>query len=272
MERRSVAVDGVAASYLTAGTGPPVLLLHGTYWSLVWRPVVDLLAAGGLCPIAVDLKGCGRSEGDLDLVTGSVPGLTAWVERFVDALKLDEPLAVVGHDIGGAIAQRMVVRGRHRVDRIGLVNSVSYDSWPVPGVRRFRDPAVVAHTTTEEVVASRRLSLAKAVGRPLDPRETEEYLSPWRERRVARSWMALAGAADSRYTQELMAELRQSVVPMLLIWGEDDEFQPIAYAEQLSGELPDATLVRIPGAGHIPMENDPRRVAAALIAFVGSTR
>lgn len=42
MHHRSVDVDGKAASYLTAGEGQPVLLLHGRYWSRVWQPVIDL--------------------------------------------------------------------------------------------------------------------------------------------------------------------------------------------------------------------------------------
>lgn len=270
MERKTIDVDGISASYLTAGAGRKVLLLHGTYWSRVWRPVVDLLAAEGLCPIAVDLPGCGRSEGELTLATATVPALTAWVEQFVDAMGLDEPLVVVGHDIGGAIAQRVVVHGRHQVGHLVLVNSVSYDSWPVPGVARFRDSATVAHTTTAEVIAARQLALAKAITRPLSQQEMEEYVSPWLERRVARSWMALAGAADSRYTLELMDALRHTVVPTLLIWGEDDQFQPITYAQRLSQELPNAKLVRIPAAGHIPMEIEPQTVTDAVINFLSS--
>ena len=63
MERRTVDVAGVPVSYLTAGdqTGPVLLLLHGTYWSRVWQPVLDGLAGAGLRPIAVDFPGSGRS-------------------------------------------------------------------------------------------------------------------------------------------------------------------------------------------------------------------
>jgi pimeloyl-ACP methyl ester carboxylesterase len=64
--RMTIDVDGRQASYLTAGErGPIVLLLHGTYWSRVWQPVLDELAAAGLRPVAVDLPGLGRSEGEL---------------------------------------------------------------------------------------------------------------------------------------------------------------------------------------------------------------
>jgi pimeloyl-ACP methyl ester carboxylesterase len=261
-------VDGLAASYLTAGEdGPLVLLLHGTYWSRVWAPILEPLAEAGLRPVAVDFPGCGRSEGKLTLETAAVPALAAWVERLADALGAEGPLLVAGHDIGGAVGQRLLAAGSREVARLALVNSVTYDSWPVPGVARFRDPAVVASVTTEELVAARRAALTKAAARALSDEELEEYLSPWHDMRVGRSWMAIAGAADSRYTLELVPALRESPVPKLLVWGEDDEFQPVAYAERFVAEIPGSTLVRIPAAGHIPMENDPARVAGALAAF-----
>lgn len=261
-ERAEVTVGVHPASYLTAGDGPLVLLLHGTYWSRVWQPAIEPLARRGLRPVAVDLPGLGRSGGQLTIEQATVPALAEWVLRFIEALGGEEPAAVVGHDIGGAIAQHLTVRGAVR--RLGLVNSVTYDSWPVPGVPRFRDPEVVAAVTTEEIVGARREAVTKALAMPVSDALINEYVEPWTDMRVARSWMALAGAADSRFTLELVDELRRSTVPKVLVWGEDDEFQPVTYAERFTAEMPGSRLVRIPGAAHIPMENDPGGVATAL--------
>ena len=265
-------VDGRAASYLTAGDGPMVLLLHGTYWSRVWLPVVEPLAAAGLRPVAVDLPGCGRSEGELTLDTATIPELAAWLARFRAALGGAEPVAVAGHDIGGAVAQHVLVTGGFEVGRLALVNSVTYDSWPVPGVSRFRDPEVVAATTARDILAARRQALTAALARPAAEDELADYLAPWADPRVARSWMALAGAADSRYTGELVDALRDSQTPKLLVWGQDDAFQPVGYAERFAAEMPRSRLVRVPDAGHIPMENDPAAVADALSAFFKEDR
>lgn len=262
IQRDTVDVDGIPASFLTAGDGPLLLLLHGTYWSRVWQPVIAPLAAAGLRPVAVDLPGCGRSGGELTAATAAVPALTAWVARFLDALGAQRPLLVAGHDIGGALAQRLAAGGA--VERLALVNSVTYDSWPVPGVARYRDPEVVAATTAAELVAARRTAITAALGRPASEEELADYLSPWAELRVARSWMALAGAADPRYTLELVDGLRQAAVPTLLLWGEEDTFQRVAFAERYAAEIPGATLHRIAGSGHIPMESAPDEAAAAL--------
>src|SRR5918994_1261272 len=268
MERIEIDVDGIPASFLTAGEGPVVLLLHGTYWSRVWAPVVDGLAASGLRPVAVDFPGCGRSGGELSAETAAVPQLAAWAERFVAALGAAVPLQVAGHDIGGAVAQRLTAAGR--VERLALVNSVTYDSWPVPGVARYRDPAVVAATSAEELVAARRTAITAALGRPASGEELAEYLAPWAELRVARSWMALAGAADPRYTLELVGDLKRAAVPTLLLWGEDDTFQRVEFAERYAAEIPGSTLHRLPGSGHIPMESAPEATAAALAEWFGS--
>lgn len=266
--RTAVQVDGEKASYLAVEQdGPAVLLLHGTYWSRVWLPVLGRLAEAGLRPLAVDLPGLGRSEGELTLETATVPALADWVARFVSALQISGPIAVAGHDIGGAVAQHLLVHDRLEVSRLALVNSVTYDSWPAPHVARFRGPGVAAGTTADDVLAARRQAVTAALAGAATERRIADYLDPWTASRVRRSWMAMAGAADSRYTLDLLPALRRSTTPKLLIWGEDDAFETVEYAERFASEIPHTTLLRIPDAGHIPTENAPSQVARALIDF-----
>jgi pimeloyl-ACP methyl ester carboxylesterase len=266
--RATIDVDGIPISYLTAGeSGPLVLLLHGTYWSRVWQPVIDDIAATGLHPVAVDFAGFGRSGGGLTVAEASIPRLAAWLVRFLDAMGSEGPVMVAGHDIGGGVAQHLLISRAVEVRRLALVNAVMYDSWPVPGVARFRDPAVAAATSTEDVLAARRQSVMKALARPASEAEIAEYLEPWTDPRVARSWLALARAADNRYTLELLPGLRESITPKLLVWGEDDQFQTVDFAERFAAEIPTTKLIRIPRAGHIPMENEPAAVARTLGDF-----
>jgi len=268
MQRKTVDVAGVPASYLSAvDQGPVVLMLHGTYWSRVWQPVIDDLAAAGLRPIAVDLPGFGRSSGELTVGEASIPALANWVVRFVQALGITGPIGVAGHDIGGGIAQHLLVDGKLDVSRLALVNAVMFDSWPVPGVARFRDSEVAAATTPADILAARRKSVLTALARPASEAEIAEYLEPWTDPRVARSWLAMAGAAFNHYTMDLVPALRASAVPKLLIWGEDDSFQLVEQAERFVKEIPRSSLIRIPAAGHIPTENDPKTIARALIEF-----
>ncbi|MFJ9179264.1 alpha/beta fold hydrolase [Streptomyces sp. NPDC102360] len=262
--RTTVQVDGEPASYLTAGRpdSPPVLMLHGTYWSRVWLPVLDHLADAGLRPLAVDLPGLGRSGGRLTPGTATVPALADWVTRFVSALDLPGPLALAGHDIGGAIAQHLLAHNRLDVSRFALVNSVLYDSWPAPHVAQFRDV-----DTGKGVLAARRQAVTRVLAGVATESLIADYADPWTDERVRRSWLALAGAADNRYTLDLVPALRRSTTPKLLVWGEDDLHETVEYAERFASEMPHTTLIRIPHADHIPTENAPDRIGRALADF-----
>jgi pimeloyl-ACP methyl ester carboxylesterase len=91
--RTEVQVEGETASYLTVEQdGPAVLLLHGTYWSQVWLPVLGRLAEAGLRPLAVDLPGLGRSGGELTPGNGHGPspcGLGSAIRVRAEALRAD---------------------------------------------------------------------------------------------------------------------------------------------------------------------------------------
>lgn len=261
--RSEVQVDGEPASYLTAGQdGQPVLLLHGTYWGRVWLPVLDHLADAGLRPFAVDLPGLGRSGGELTPDTATVPALADWVTRFASALDLSGPIAVAGHDIGGAIAQHLLLHQRLEVPRLALMNSVLYDSWPAPHVARFRDT-----DTAASVLEGRRQAITRVLVGVATEQLIAEYADPWTDPRVRRSWLALARAADNRYTLDLVPALRRSTTPKLLIWGEEDLHEKVSYAERFAAEMPNTTLIRIPGADHMPTENAPDQVGGELAEF-----
>jgi pimeloyl-ACP methyl ester carboxylesterase len=149
------------------------------------------------------------------------------------------------------------------------MNSVMFDSWPVPAVERFRDPAVRAATSREELLDGRRVATRRAVSRDLDDDELEDYLSPWQSPARNRSWMAMAAAADADYTERLVPGLKTAAVPTLLLWGRDDEFQKVSYARRYAEEIPNSELVEVDGK-HIPTEDSPNEVGAAVVRFLRS--
>ena len=81
----------------------------------------------------------------------------------------------------------------------------------------------------------------------------------------------MAVASDQRYTKELVEPPKEMGLPTLLLWGEEDEFQPIDYARRFDREIPRTRLVAVPGARHIPMEDDPERIGAELASFFAET-
>lgn len=263
VSRAQVEVDGTQLSYLAAG-GPgdrPLLLLHGTFWSRVWQPVLPALGGVARC-IALDLPGFGASGGELDVEHATVPALARTVLAAADALGLDE-FDLAGHDIGGGVAQHVAATSG-RVRRLVLMNSVMFDSWPVPAVERFRDPRVRAATTVEDMLGARATATRGSVLRALGAEELADYLSPWRDPARVRSWTALAAAADPGYTLELVPALQEAALPTRLVWGRDDDFQKVGNAHRYVEEIPGADLVEVDGK-HIPTEDSPAAVTEAIV-------
>jgi pimeloyl-ACP methyl ester carboxylesterase len=82
----------------------------------------------------------------------------------------------------------------------------------------------------------------------------------------------MAAAAAPRFTVELTPRLKHRALPTLLLWGEEDDFQPIRFAERYARELPNAHLARIPGARHIPTADQPKLAGRLLTGFLSRTR
>ncbi|KRE91798.1 alpha/beta fold hydrolase [Arthrobacter sp. Soil764] len=270
VERRTVDVDGVPLSYLTAGdeAAPPLILLHGTFWSRVWQPVLPALATQSRCH-ALDFPGFGRSGGELDVEQATVPALAQTVLRAADALGIAQ-FDVAAHDIGGGVAQQLAATSG-RIRKMVLMNAVMFDSWPVPAVERFKDPEVRRNTTEADLLAARRKSTQACALRTLSEDELEDYLSPWQSPARARSWMAMAAAADARYTLDLVPALKEAAVPTRLVWGRDDDFQKIEFARRYVKEIPNADLVEVDGK-HIPTEDSPDAVAGAMLDHLANGR
>jgi pimeloyl-ACP methyl ester carboxylesterase len=129
--------------------------------------------------VAVDFPCFGRSGGELTVSETSVPRLSVWLLRFLEALGQRVPVMVAGYDIGGGVAQHLILAKEAEVPCLAAVNGIMHDSWRVPGVARFRDPAVAAATTRDDVFAARRVSVVKALGRPASEAEIAEYFDPW---------------------------------------------------------------------------------------------
>jgi pimeloyl-ACP methyl ester carboxylesterase len=105
------------------------------------------------------------------------------------------------------------------------------------------------------------------VDRTLSAEEIDDYVSPWQSPARARSWMAMAAAADSRYTLDLLPALKAAAVPTRLIWGKDDDFQKISFARRYINEVPSSDLVEVAGK-HIPMEDSPNEIASAMLSHL----
>lgn len=253
-------------SYLDDGRGEPVLLLHGIpTWSYLWSPILAPLTRVARV-LAPDLAGFGFSD-KRDRFDRSIARqadlIDAWMER------ISVPSAVViGHDIGGGVALRLATLYPSRVRKLCVINSVSYDSWPIELMLQFGHPEADRRLSASTAILLLRQALRGGFSRRPPAALLDGLLAPYTTEAGKLSLIRNAAALNTNLTTEIAPLLPSLDVPTLILWGEDDAFQPFAYAERLASDIPGAHLVRIGGASHFAMVDRPDAVASRLTSFI----
>lgn len=141
-----------------------------------------------------------------------------------------------------------------------LVGTVSYDSWPSATWRGIIDERMdeYAGLSPEEFEAllTRQLAITVETEGPMAGEVPDAYLAPHRSALGrASSFEHQVRHCDSTYTEEITDRLGEPTMPVRVLWGEHDRWQPLGYAERLRRDIPRAELVVVPGAGHFVMED-----------------
>jgi 2-hydroxymuconate-semialdehyde hydrolase len=266
-----IGVDGEQIAYHRFGDGPSVVLIHGIpTWSYLWRNVIPPLIGGGLEIIAVDLLGYGDSGKSIDADLG----VAAQAERMAAVLrKLNwRGRAIVGHDIGGGVAQLMCANDPEAAERLVLVDTIAYDSFPEPGIARLKDPVWDGILSTPDFDLQRGLTKGFSRGMVHNDRITPELIAAYeRPFRGVDGRLAYLRAARALRTEDLstrMNEVEKLNMPTLIIWGGEDAFQPIGYGARLAAAMPRARFEKVERAGHFLPEDEPAIVARLIDDFV----
>lgn len=263
----TVTIAGHRLAYLRAGDGPPLLLIHGipTY-SYLWRDVIPGLAHAHTV-YAVDLLGYGDSDqpAEADL---SLPAQARYLDELLRQIGWTTG-TVVGHDIGGGVAQLLAVADPRRVERLVLVDTVTYDSWPVPDIARLKDPAWDGIMERLELAKGLTKGLTRGMVRKerVTPELIAAYERPFAGVEGRRAYLRCARALRTEDLLAAMPEVERLPLPTLIVWGERDEFQDVAYGRRLAAAMPAATLRVLPGAGHFLPEDQPEELARVIAEF-----
>ena len=267
MRGEFIDVGGTRLYYYAAGTrggGEPIVLLHGFPTSShLWARVVSCLPAGHRV-LVVDLLGYGRA----DRPQGRPLGVRAHAERVIelfDALGINYA-CVVGHELGGGVAQALAVRWPARVARLGLVCSVGYDCWPVRELRLARGMLPLTRHLPPTFLTSllRKELLRGFVDHERGARSVDRFLRPFGSADGRDALVEHLLALDAAETQALAPRLRDLVMPTAVVAGAHDPFVTPSVAERLAGDIPGATLELLPDARHFLPEESPRAVADAV--------
>lgn len=261
--------------YLTAGEGPPLLLLHGVGDSAYsWEWVIPSLARTHRI-YAPSLPGFGGSA--KPKIEYSPEFYTTFVTAFLDTLGLEQ-VSLVGNSLGGLVGIRLALAAPSRVKALVLVDSAGLGRGlnplmrlqTLPGTAKFLAP--LGKTSIGAKIwawAFCGLTLAKPnrVKRDWFERLSQMAQDPgYLEATV--SALRNVGTLTGQHDHEIMLDkLSRLTIPTLLIWGEQDRVLPVHHAKAAISRLPQGRLEILSDCGHIPQIEQPERLEAALSKF-----
>jgi pimeloyl-ACP methyl ester carboxylesterase len=265
-----VSIDEHRIAYSQAGQGLPIALLHGIPTSrYLWRRVIPLLVARGCEVTAIDLLGYGQSDQPENVDLG-VAAQAKLISAFLKTIGWNSG-TLVGHDIGGGIAQLIAIDQTSLIQRLVLVDTIAYDSFPVGAIARLKEPV------WEQILGAPDFDLKKGLRKSFDQGMVQtDRISPEMIAMYERPFSGVQGrlaylrVARALRTQELavrMSEVETLQTPTLVVWGAKDVFQPIAFGERLAAALANGRLERVEAAGHFLPEDQPERLAELVYNF-----
>jgi pimeloyl-ACP methyl ester carboxylesterase len=280
---RTVTVDGVKLFYREAGPSdaPSVLLLHGfPSSSRMWQPMIDRLC-DRFHLIAPDYPGFGHSDApaadDFDYTFDHIAEV---IEGFIDMVALQR-YSLVMQDYGGPVGMRLALRRSDRVDSLVVHNAVCHEDGlgPLWETRRAFWTDRASH---EAALRENFFSPAATRLRHVDNSPEPDRYDPdlWTDELA---FLSRPGQADIQtdlfydYRTNVanyprwQQWLRQTLPPLLVVWGRYDPSFEVAEAEAYRRDVPDAE-VHVIDAGHFPLDEAPDRVSQLTGSFLDARR
>jgi pimeloyl-ACP methyl ester carboxylesterase len=272
---------GLRLHYVTAGVGPRVVvLLHGfpqTWWQ--WRRVIPPLVEAGFLVVAPDYRGAGHSwrpAGGYDKRT-----MADDIHRLLhEHLRIEDPIVLVGHDIGLMVAYAYAQAHREEVSQLVVMDA------PLPGTAVFdrlrSDPRVWhfafhgARDVAEMLVAGRERPYLQAFfnARIFDPSaiadgDLDVYVAAYAAPGAMRAGFELYRAFDRDAEDNRDALERNGKLPMpvLAVGGDTSTSGPLV-EEMMLEVAASVAAARVPLTGHWIAEENPTAFTAALLEFV----
>jgi len=277
IEPRTITLHGRPLSYVQAGSGPVLLLIHGIAGTLEnWQAVMEPLARAHTV-LAPDLPGHGGSApgaGDY-----SLGALAAGLRDLLVALG-HQRATLVGHSLGGGIAMQFAYQFPEMTERLVLVSSGGLGPEVSPILRAAALPGADLFIAATASLGS---NVGATVGRGLafvglrpnaDVAEVARGYASLvdRDRRTAflatlRGVVGTGGqrvnAGDRLYLDEGM--------PVLIIWGARDPIIPAQHGQNAHEAIPGSRLEIFEGVGHLPQLEAPGRFIAVLERFIAES-
>lgn len=253
-------------TFTTLGAGPTVLMLHGIGGGhLAFAPQVETFASNGFRAVAWDMPGYGHSA---PIEPYTFKGLAERCIALIESLKCGQ-VVLLGHSMGGMVAQEVVARRPELVTRLVLSGTSpafgkSDGEWQREFLRQRTAPLDAGKSMAEmaEVL----------VPQMIGPGSLPEGV------RLAQHCMGTVNPSTYRRALEALltfdrrADLARIHVPTLLIAGEQDKVAPPAVMKKMAQAILGSTYIELPGIGHLQNLEAPDEYDAAVLRFLALPR
>jgi 3-oxoadipate enol-lactonase len=250
--RRSVPIDGVTLSILEAGTGDPVIFVHGVVTTSNIFPSYLTAYSPDYRGIAVDLRGYGDSEKP---GTGfTIPQFSKDLIALADALHIQKPVWV-GVSMGGMILQQLALNYPDRVRALVLVSTTD------GAMILDKDLPTIGHSRDYREVSKTIISESFPPGTP------PSLYQPLLDRIPTWNGTVLREALTSMSQANVHGRLHKITVPTLIVVGAKDDVATPAIARGIQAQIAASKLVEF-NTGHFMMAEDPERFRTVLGDFL----
>lgn len=257
--QRSITTEFARTEYLSAGDGYPVICLHGAgAGAVTWYPSIGAIAKT-FNVIAPDIVGYGES--DKPDAAYDRPYFSAWLRDFLDSLGIDRA-HIVGLSQGGAIALQFVIENPQMVEKLVLVDSGALGAKP-----SFLPMLGMVWMNVFPSSAANRFNSSYLLFSPekRDSNHSEYSIEVLKKPGGKRAFTQGKGAAVSEISEEMLGQIKNQT---LIVWGEDDLLFSVEHAEAAARIIPNAKLLLIKKAGHLPLIDQPEIFNRRVIAFL----
>ena len=252
-----VSIDGYRIHYFAGGSGPPIVLIHGLGSRAEdWASLMPQFVHAGRRVYALDMLGYGRSAHPRN-ADYSIPEEAGIVEKFMASQNLTRT-DLDGWSMGGWVALRVALDEPSRIRRLVICDSAGlrFDLPFKPSLFWPSDPAELA--ALNDLLSSGR-------GAHI----------PWIAQRdilrlVRRNGWIVKRSMDSMLTGKdlLDGKLSPLTMPVLIVWGRQDQIIPVSVAYVFHAQMPQSVLEIYDGCGHLAPRECSDRVGPNTLAFL----
>lgn len=265
--RKTADMGGYNLHYIDMGSGDPVVMVHGfADSSYGWHANAAALRDAGHRLIMVDQPGLGRSGIPPESYVYSVENQAKAVISLTEKLGLKQ-FCIVGHSMGGGIALYIALNYPDRIRKAVVIDPVCYKA---PDIQILSLPGMEYLTSKYGGRWSVRMGLEDAYydSGKVNDAMIDEYARPITKPGYWKALISLEKQYFSPAFTEMAESYRYVSKPVLIVWGKNDTWLPVAQGERLSKEINDSRLAVIDRCGHNPHQECSDEVNPLLVKFL----